>query len=103
VKNKLKDRNELISFCKQMQEKGKKTGFTSGVFDLIHAGHVTYLEQAKEACDILIVGVNSDSSVREIKGESRPVNKEQDRAKMLAALVRLTMFFYSPKQTIIAM
>ena len=60
--------------------------FTNGCFDLLHAGHVTYLEKAKGFGDVLIVGLNSDASVRRIKGPARPVNSEEDRAHVLAAL-----------------
>ncbi|MBU1083852.1 MAG: D-glycero-beta-D-manno-heptose 1-phosphate adenylyltransferase [Candidatus Omnitrophota bacterium] len=65
---------------------GKIAGFTNGCFDILHAGHVRYLRAAKNECDILVVGVNSDISVRSIKGENRPVNTEGDRAEVLAAL-----------------
>ena len=64
----------------------KKIVFTNGCFDILHAGHVTYLEKAKSFGDLLIVGVNADSSVRKLKGESRPINNEQDRAYLLSAL-----------------
>ena len=60
--------------------------FTNGCFDILHAGHVTYLEKAKRLGDILVVGLNSDSSVRRIKGPGRPVNPEGDRARVIAAL-----------------
>lgn len=60
--------------------------FTNGCFDLIHAGHVRYLTSAKELGDILVVGLNSDTSVRHLKGEGRPLNCEADRAEVLAAL-----------------
>lgn len=60
--------------------------FTNGVFDILHAGHVTYLQEARALGDVLIVGMNSDASVRRLKGPSRPVNPEADRATVLAAL-----------------
>jgi len=60
--------------------------FTNGCFDIIHAGHVQYLEQAKQLGDILVVGLNSDSSVKRLKGNDRPVNSQQNRALVLAAL-----------------
>lgn len=66
--------------------KGKKLVLTNGCFDLLHAGHVRYLEQARACGDALIVAVNSDSSVRELKGPERPLNGERDRAEVLAAL-----------------
>lgn len=65
---------------------GKRIVATNGCFDILHRGHVTYLKKARELGDILIVGVNSDRSVRELKGEGRPVNCQEDRAAVLAAL-----------------
>jgi rfaE bifunctional protein nucleotidyltransferase chain/domain len=59
---------------------------TNGCFDVLHVGHVRYLHKAKVAADVLIVGLNSDSSVRELKGKNRPINKESDRAELLSAL-----------------
>lgn len=66
--------------------KNKKVVFTNGCFDLLHVGHVRYLQEAKKLGDILIVGVNSDASVRVLKGPTRPVQNENDRAEILAAL-----------------
>ena len=65
---------------------GKKIVFTNGCFDLLHPGHVDYLERAKALGDILVVGLNSDSSVRRLKGDERPINTEIDRARVLAGL-----------------
>lgn len=70
----------------QLDLKNKKIVFTNGCFDILHAGHVQYLEQAKKLGDILVVGLNSDASVRRLKGENRPINKQEDRALVLAAL-----------------
>ncbi|MDQ7031715.1 MAG: D-glycero-beta-D-manno-heptose 1-phosphate adenylyltransferase [Desulfonauticus sp.] len=66
--------------------KEKKIVFTNGCFDLLHVGHVDYLTRAKQLGDILIIGLNSDSSVKKIKGSKRPLNNEKDRATVLAAL-----------------
>lgn len=78
---------ELLSLIiAQAKELGKNVVFTNGCFDIIHAGHVTYLEKASKYGDILVVGLNSDDSVRRLKGESRPINNEQDRATVLLAL-----------------
>jgi len=76
---------------------GKKTVFTNGCYDILHAGHVSLLEKAAGLGDMLIVGLNSDSSVRRLKGPSRPVNRFADRARVLAALeaVDLVVSFYS--------
>ena len=66
--------------------KGKTVVFTNGCFDILHAGHVRYLSEAKKLGDILVVGLNSDDSVRRLKGEGRPVNPAVDRAEVLAGL-----------------
>lgn len=68
------------------KNEGKKVVFTNGVFDLLHIGHITYMAKAAEEGDKLIIGLNSDSSVKRIKGESRPVNDQNSRAAILAAL-----------------
>ncbi len=65
---------------------GKKIVFTNGCFDLLHVGHIRYLQEAKALGDVLVVGVNSDSSVQHLKGPSRPIQNENDRAEILAAL-----------------
>ncbi|SDF05752.1 rfaE bifunctional protein, domain II [Mucilaginibacter pineti] len=80
---------DLPSLKKQVQSwqaDGKKVVFTNGVFDLLHIGHITYLAKAAELGDKLIIGLNADSSVKRIKGESRPVNDQNSRAAILAAL-----------------
>jgi rfaE bifunctional protein nucleotidyltransferase chain/domain len=69
-----------------MRASGKKLVVTNGCFDLLHAGHVTYLETARNQGDALLVGLNGDESVRQLKGPDRPLNTEQDRATVLAAL-----------------
>lgn len=70
---------------------GMRVGFTNGCFDIMHAGHVTLLNDAKAECDKLVVAINSDASVRRLKGESRPINAEHDRAILLAALNNVDM------------
>lgn len=69
-----------------MRTAGKRLVFTNGVFDLLHVGHVRYLAQARELGDALVVAINSDRSVRELKGPDRPVFDENERAEILAAL-----------------
>ncbi len=69
-----------------LEKQGKKLVFTNGCFDLLHTGHVRYLQQSRALGDALIVGLNSDSSVRELKGPTRPLNRERDRAEVLAGL-----------------
>lgn len=71
---------------KNLKNQNKKIVATNGCFDILHVGHVKYLAQAKELGDILVVGINSDNSVKELKGPTRPINNEQDRAEVLAAL-----------------
>jgi D-beta-D-heptose 7-phosphate kinase / D-beta-D-heptose 1-phosphate adenosyltransferase len=82
----IKSISEIAFLCNDLKKRGKKIIFTNGCFDLIHAGHIRYLEQAKEFGDILILGLNSDKSVTSLKGHGRPINTEKDRAYILAAL-----------------
>jgi D-glycero-D-manno-heptose 1,7-bisphosphate phosphatase len=86
IQSKIKSRDELASICGTLRAKGRKIGFTSGAFDLLHAGHADYLEKARALCDALIVGVNSDRSVREYKGPDRPIMPESQRIRLVAAL-----------------
>jgi rfaE bifunctional protein nucleotidyltransferase chain/domain len=79
-------REDLIAFGERVRREGKRVVFTNGVFDLLHPGHVRYLKQARALGDALIVGVNSDRSVRSNKGEGRPITPEAERAEILAAL-----------------
>lgn len=78
-------------FIRNWHEKGLKTGFTNGCFDILHAGHVTYLAEARTLCDRLIVGLNADSSVKRLKGPARPVHDEKARALVLAGLRAVDM------------
>ena len=80
------DREEAGKFTAEIKKQGEKIVFTNGVFDILHVGHLTYLEEAKSFGDILIVGINSDSSVKVNKGDKRPINSETDRAKMILGL-----------------
>ena len=83
---KLKTAEELAAIREELGAQGRKLVFTNGCFDLLHVGHVRYLEQARELGDALLVAVNGDESVRALKGPTRPINSEQDRAEVLAAL-----------------
>ena len=78
--------NKLDGLIKNLRAKDLKIGFTNGCFDILHAGHVTYLEQAKNNIDFLILGLNSDSSVKKIKGAKRPIINQEDRARVLSSL-----------------
>ncbi|MBD1909205.1 D-glycero-beta-D-manno-heptose 1-phosphate adenylyltransferase [Leptolyngbya sp. FACHB-16] len=82
----LSDQAELLSAVEQIRNRGKRIVFTNGCFDLLHSGHVTVLEQAKALGDVLMVGVNTDESIRQLKGDARPVNGLGDRLAVLAAL-----------------
>lgn len=73
---------------------GKKVVFTNGCFDILHRGHVSYLNEAKSLGDILVIGINTDKSVKRLKGEDRPVNSEEDRAFMLLNLKAVDYVFY---------
>src|SRR5277367_3489112 len=78
--------DKLREWRKQFRASGKKLVVTNGCFDILHLGHVTYLENARNSGDALLIGVNSDAAVRGLKGAGRPVNSEADRAAVLAAL-----------------
>src|SRR5437763_12773314 len=78
--------DDLRAWRKALRVARKKVVVTNGCFDILHAGHVTYLAAARQQGDALLVGLNSDGSVRQLKGEGRPVNGETDRAAVLAAL-----------------
>ncbi|WP_295512295.1 D-glycero-beta-D-manno-heptose-7-phosphate kinase, partial [uncultured Pseudoalteromonas sp.] len=82
----IKTLNEIAVLSEELRARGKKIVFTNGCFDLLHAGHVKYLETAKSFGDVLIVGLNSDQSVSTLKGNNRPINMQVDRAYLLAAL-----------------
>lgn len=77
---------KLAGILRRLRSKGKRIVFTNGCFDILHVGHIDYLSKAKRLGDILVVGLNSDSSVRQIKGKHRPINNELDRARVLSSL-----------------
>lgn len=76
----------LVKEIQRLRRKGKTVAFTNGCFDLLHAGHLDYLERTKRLADVLIVGLNTDASVRRLKGPGRPVVSEKERARLVAAL-----------------
>ena len=82
----LVQRKDLDNLIKTLRTQGKTIVTTNGCFDILHVGHVRYLEKTKSFADVLIVALNSDKSVRSIKGEGRPINNENDRAEVLSAL-----------------
>ncbi len=87
--------SQLAPVLKNLQNQGQKVVFTNGVFDLLHLGHVTYLQEARKQGDLLVVGLNSDTSVKRIKGPLKPLLPLEERAEMLLALscVDYTTFF----------
>jgi len=92
---------ELASRAAELRGKGRKLVATNGCFDLLHVGHVRYLAKARDLGDALVVGVNGDASVRAIKGDTRPLNSEADRAEVLAGLecVDLVTIFQEVRAT----
>jgi D-beta-D-heptose 7-phosphate kinase/D-beta-D-heptose 1-phosphate adenosyltransferase len=83
---KILSQDELLGLRQTMRAAGKTVVFTNGVFDLLHVGHVRYLAAARALGDVLVVAINSDRSVRELKGDGRPVINENERGEILAAL-----------------
>lgn len=101
---KIKSLEEIIRIRMQLRQEGKKLVFTNGCFDILHVGHVRYLNQARTLGDALVVAVNSDRTVRQIKGKERPVVSEMERAEILAALACVDYVFIfddpTPQQVI---
>ena len=93
INSKIKTLKELIKIVKTLKKQNKKIVTTNGVFDIIHAGHVKYLEEAKKLGDILIVGINADKSVKQNKGDKRPINDEKSRLSVLAAMESVDYVF----------
>jgi rfaE bifunctional protein nucleotidyltransferase chain/domain len=90
---KIRALDEIVRLRPALRESGKKLVFTNGCFDILHVGHVRYLNYARSLGDLLVVAVNSDRSVREIKGDSRPIVTERERAEVLAALTSVDFVF----------
>ena len=86
MKGKVKSLGQLVNLIPKLKKQGKRIVFTNGCFDLLHFGHAKYLEEAKRKGDILVVGVNSDASIRRIKGKNRPIVGEKNRLHLVAAL-----------------
>ena len=87
ISERILKREEIAAQVKRWRLKSKTIAFTNGVFDILHEGHIAVLAKAASFADVLVVGVNSDSSVKKLKGDSRPVNKESSRALLLASLI----------------
>jgi len=105
LKNKkIKTQEELVSRIKKEKQLNKIIGFTNGCFDILHLGHIRYLQQAKKESDILIIGVNSDDSIKRLKGDSRPVNNQDARLEVLSAIEFvdfLTIFYQDTPEELI--
>jgi len=86
MQEKIKRKEDLQRIIEDLKAKGKRIVFTNGCFDLLHLGHIRYLEKAKSLGDILVVGVNSDRSVQSLKGPERPILPEEERAEILSGL-----------------
>ena len=95
---KIRTAGSLRSVLARYKKAGKKVVFTNGCFDVLHLGHARYLQKARSLGDALVVGMNTDASVRKLKGPGRPVNREKDRAEVLAALacVDFVVLFSEP-------
>ncbi|MDR3048842.1 MAG: adenylyltransferase/cytidyltransferase family protein [Elusimicrobiota bacterium] len=90
---------EINSLCKKLKKDGKKIVFTNGCFDLLHLGHISLFEKAKSLGDILIAAINSDKSLKKLKGPKRPLVCEKDRAKILLALKSIDFVVVFGEQT----
>lgn len=84
MKSKIKSINSLVKIVHRLKKKDKKIVFTNGCFDLLHTGHIRYLKKAKKLGDVLIVGINSDNSIKRLKGDGRPIVSQNDRAELLS-------------------
>lgn len=98
LEHKLKSLRELKAIVRSMQAAGRRVVFANGCFDLLHVGHVRYLEDARAQGDVLIVGINSDASVTDLKGKGRPIMPEGERAEIVAAMacVDFVLIFDAP-------
>lgn len=90
---------EVLKFVERERQKKKKIVFTNGCFDLLHVGHIRYLQEAKNQGDFLVVALNTDASVQKLKGPTRPIQNENDRAEILAALACVDATFLFSEET----
>lgn len=93
IDKKITTLRQLIPIVKKLKKRNKKIVTTNGIFDILHLGHVKYLEEAKKLGDVLIVGVNTDKSVKQNKGDKRPINDEKSRIGVLAGLESVNYAF----------
>ena len=100
LKEKIVSQDQALKELKTWREKNKKIVFTNGCFDIIHPGHIDYLSQARDLGDILVVGLNTDQSVKRLnKGSNRPINDERTRAYVLAGLASVDLIVFFDEQT----
>ncbi len=99
INNKMLTLQPLMKFVEQWRFFGKTISFTNGCFDILHQGHISTLTEASQHSDFLIVGLNSDDSVKKLKGESRPINNQNSRALMLASLMMVDVVIIFAEET----
>ena len=100
LKEKIVSQDQALKELKAWREKNKKIVFTNGCFDIIHPGHIDYLSQARDLGDILVLGLNTDQSVRRLnKGSNRPINDERTRAYVLAGLASVDLIVFFDEET----
>lgn len=100
LKEKIVSQDQALKNLKAWREKNKKIVFTNGCFDIIHPGHIDYLSQARDLGDILVLGLNTDQSVRRLnKGSNRPINDERTRAYVLAGLASVDLIVFFDEET----
>lgn len=99
AKDKIVDRKKLAGILANLRKQGQKIVFTNGCFDLLHAGHVRYLNKAKQYGDVLVVAINTDASVQRLKGKNRPLVPQQERAEVLGGLAAIDYITFFNEET----
>jgi len=99
TENKIIEREDIKPIVKRLKSENKKIVFTNGCFDLLHSGHIILLEKARSYGDLLILGINTDDSVRRLKGKNRPINEQDERARVLAGLEAVSYVTFFSEDT----
>ena len=99
TENKIVAREKIPGLVKELQKQNKKVVFTNGCFDILHSGHVVLLEKARSEGDVLVLGINTDDSVRRLKGARRPINDQMERARVLAGLEAVSYVTFFEEDT----
>lgn len=99
TENKIVAREKIPGLVKELQKQNKKVVFTNGCFDILHSGHVVLLEKARSEGDVLVLGINTDDSVRRLKGAPRPINDQIERARVLAGLEAVSYVTFFDEDT----